>query len=137
MNSVDGREVLHCECGLVQFRTANGQCRRCHAPFESPEPVSPPIAEESAPPIKLRGFEPNSPRHDILGESFASVLRLIRQAKGLSQDDLAQISGFERTYVSKVECNHALPTVSNILRICKALELNPQAFVTAVEIGAQ
>src|SRR5271170_7311433 len=39
---VDSREVVRCDhCLLVQFRTTNDLCRRCHASLdeEEPEPI--------------------------------------------------------------------------------------------------
>ena len=45
--SVEAREVLRCgHCQLVQFRTMNSLCRRCHKSLEmeEPEPVMAPAA---------------------------------------------------------------------------------------------
>src|ERR1700733_5792015 len=40
LTPVDSREVVRCDhCLLVQFRTSNNNCRRCHASLdEEPEP---------------------------------------------------------------------------------------------------
>ena len=130
MTPVDNRPVVKCECGLVQFRTANSQCRRCHAPFESPELE--PIPEEKQPVLPLGAM-----RHDLIGESFSGVLRMVRKAQGITQEELGIRMGVPRNYVNKVENNRALPNLANTLRFCSALGVNPQAFVTAVEIGAQ
>src|SRR5271154_6543786 len=51
---VDSREVVRCDhCLLVQFRTTNNNCRRCHASMdEEPEPE--PIMVE-APAVRAGG----------------------------------------------------------------------------------
>src|SRR5271165_659388 len=38
--SVETREVVRCEhCRLMQYRTSNSLCRRCHRPLDIEEPV--------------------------------------------------------------------------------------------------
>jgi len=38
--SVDTREVVRCDyCKLVQYRTVNSLCRKCHKPLDIEEPV--------------------------------------------------------------------------------------------------
>ena len=136
MTPVDNRPVVKCECGLVQFRTANSQCRRCHAPFETavPEPAIIRSGVEVAPakPITL-----GAPNNALLGDSLSHLLRVIREAEGLSQKRLAIRMKCKRTWISKVECGTVLPNLSTIYRFCDALKLRPNALMEAVEIGAQ
>jgi transcriptional regulator with XRE-family HTH domain len=55
---------------------------------------------------------------------FASRLRQIRQAKGLSQEDLANIAGLHRTYVGSVERGERNISIDNIEVLAKALEID-------------
>ena len=135
---VDDRPVVKCDtCHLTQFKTTNGLCRKCGVPLDPPPEPTVETEPENTAPVKLRGFPINAMRHDLLGESLACVLSVIRQAKGLSQSKFAILLGCPRTYVSKIECNQVMPTVSSLIRICKALDVRPDAFVRAVEIGAR
>jgi transcriptional regulator with XRE-family HTH domain len=55
---------------------------------------------------------------------FASRLRQIRQLKGLSQEELADMSGLHRTYVGSVERSERNISIDNIERLAKALEVD-------------
>ena len=55
---------------------------------------------------------------------FASRLRQIRQAKGLSQEDLADRANLHRTYVGSVERGERNISIDNIERLAKALEID-------------
>lgn len=113
---VDSREVVRCdECHLVQFRTNNNLCRRCRTSLDEdePEPILTPViapieAEES-------------------GESqvhVAKAIRNLRHRGGLSQRQLAIRMGVPRTYVSKIENEKAIPTLSSLARLAAALEVS-------------
>ena len=47
----------------------------------------------------------------------------IRVAKGLSQGDVEKRSGLLRCYISRVENGHTVPSIENLDRIAKALEI--------------
>lgn len=55
---------------------------------------------------------------------FASRLRQIRQLKGLSQEELADMAGLHRTYVGSVERSERNISIDNIERLAKALEVD-------------
>ncbi|MFA7416533.1 MAG: helix-turn-helix transcriptional regulator [Rhizobium sp.] len=55
-------------------------------------------------------------------EVFAKNLRLIRQSKGLSQEELAHLADIDRTYVSSLERGVYSPTLDVVQRLAKALE---------------
>lgn len=52
-------------------------------------------------------------------------MRAIRTRKGLSQEALAEISGLHRTYISGIERGIRNPTLSIILQIAAALQVQP------------
>lgn len=114
--SVDAREVLRCDnCSLVQFRTSNSLCRRCHKPLEREEPEAPaPQLVVATPPAP----EPSS------GIDVAVAVKQIRVSRRLSQRQLAGRMQVPRTYISKIENGKAIPTLSSLERLAQALEVS-------------
>jgi transcriptional regulator with XRE-family HTH domain len=55
---------------------------------------------------------------------FASRLRQIRQLKGLSQEELADMAGLHRTYIGSVERSERNISIDNIERLAKALDVD-------------
>jgi transcriptional regulator with XRE-family HTH domain len=111
------REVLSCpHCGLVQFRTQNSACRRCHHPLDDTfqVPICPaPNSIQSAIPIASH----RSKAVQIVGKR----VREIRKLQALSQRDLARRMNVPRTYLSKVENCKVVPTVGTLCRMAAAL----------------
>ena len=62
-------------------------------------------------------------------EVFAKNLRLIRQSKGLSQEELAHLADIDRTYVSSLERGVYSPTLDVVERLAKALETDAAEFL--------
>jgi len=111
---VDSREVLRCDhCALVQFRTQNNLCRRCHLSLEDEEPEPEVVAV-------VPDAISDGPRSQL---QIASAIRNLRTAAGLSQRQLALRMSVPRTYVSKIENDKATPTLSSLARLAKALEV--------------
>jgi len=54
---------------------------------------------------------------------IASAIRMLRQKSGLSQRQLALRMQVPRTYVSKIENEKAVPTLSSLQRLASALEV--------------
>lgn len=51
-------------------------------------------------------------------------VRLLREAKGWSQDNLSDVSGLHRTYISGIERGVRNPTVSIVEQIALALKVS-------------
>ncbi len=49
-----------------------------------------------------------------------------RQAKGMSQEDLAGIADVARNYISRIENGHVSFSVPVLLKITEALEIIPE-----------
>jgi transcriptional regulator with XRE-family HTH domain len=114
--TVEAREVLRCDhCSLVQFRTSNSLCRRCHKPLENDEPeiLSPQLVVAPLPTQEEKG-----------GIDVARAVKDIRRARRLSQRQLAMRMQVPRTYISKIENGKAVPTLSSLERLATALEVN-------------
>jgi transcriptional regulator with XRE-family HTH domain len=119
MPSVEQREVLRCDhCSLVQFRTTNALCRRCHKclEVELPEPEPTPLA-----------VVPQSDEQG--GLQVATAVRDLRHVRNLSQRQLAARMGVPRTYISKIENGKAMPTLSSLDRLARALKVDIAALL--------
>src|SRR5882757_9434382 len=109
------REVLRCDhCKLVQFRTINLMCRRCKHSLE---------IEKPAPAPALLAFVP-TPRAEEEGIQVATAVRDLRHVRNLSQRQLAARMNVPRTYISKIENGKAMPTLSSLDRLAKALQVD-------------
>jgi transcriptional regulator with XRE-family HTH domain len=127
---VDSREVVRCDrCQLVQFRTTNNMCRRCHGSLDEDEPEI--IAAQQLPQI----VPANSNGRGHL--NLASSIRSLRLRNGLSQRQLAARMSVPRTYVSKIENEKATPTLSSLERLARALEVGVPDLLTGGERNRQ
>lgn len=127
---VDSREVVRCDhCLLVQFRTSNALCRRCHASLDEEEP-------EIVAPLPLPVVMPHQ-GHGRGHLNLASSIRSLRLRSGLSQRQLAGRMSVPRTYVSKIENEKATPTLSSLERLARALEVTVPDLLSGGERNRQ
>lgn len=120
MASVEQREVLRCDhCSLVQFRTSNALCRRCHKSIvvELAAPAPTPLALVPAAPVCDNGLQ------------VANAVRDLRHVRNLSQRQLAARMNVPRTYISKIENGKAMPTLSSLDRLARALQVDMSALL--------
>jgi len=114
------REVLKCEhCKLVQFRTSSDSCRRCKKSLLPEQPK--PIAAISLVPEPI-----SAPAEGI---QVASAVRDLRHVRNLSQRQLAARMNVPRTYISKIENGKAMPTLSSLDRLARALQVDISALL--------
>jgi DNA-binding XRE family transcriptional regulator len=64
-----------------------------------------------------------------LREVFATNLRRIRNARGLSQDDLAYDAGISRSYLSQLEKGVFYASLKIMEKLALALEVEPAEFL--------
>ncbi|MEO6912269.1 MAG: helix-turn-helix transcriptional regulator [Edaphobacter sp.] len=115
MAPVEQREVLRCDhCSLVQFRPSNALCRRCHKclEVEEPQPAVAPLALVPPQPAQEGGIQ------------VATAVRDLRHVRNLSQRQLAARMNVPRTYISKIENGKAMPTLSSLDRLARALQVD-------------
>jgi transcriptional regulator with XRE-family HTH domain len=60
-----------------------------------------------------------------LRDAFAANLRRLRHAKGISQEDLANEAGINRSYMSKLEKGASYPGLEIIAKLATVLEVEP------------
>lgn len=121
VHEVPQREVVRCEaCKLVQFRTASDTCRRCKKSL-LPEP--PKVQDSIALVLEASAEVPDA------GPQVAAAVRDLRHVRNLSQRQLAARMGVPRTYISKIENGKAMPTLSSLDRLARALQVDISALL--------
>ncbi|MBI1983222.1 MAG: helix-turn-helix transcriptional regulator [Acidobacteria bacterium] len=66
-------------------------------------------------------------------KSFGRTLKLIRIEKGLSQGDIEKRTGLLRSYLSRVENGHTVPSLDTLRKIAAALEISVGTLVDPPE----
>lgn len=92
-----------------------------------PKPSKPQVA--SAKPRSSRrpgGAEAAAGNPLYLQHLFAANVRVVRTAKGLSQEELAHRASIDRTYVSSVERRLRNVSLQNVQRLAQALDVDPR-----------
>jgi transcriptional regulator with XRE-family HTH domain len=58
-------------------------------------------------------------------EQFGAVVRKLREARGLTQEQLAESAEVSATYIGFVERGDNVPTLTIIIQIASALDVRP------------
>lgn len=69
--------------------------------------------------------------HGRVCKAFGKVLKAARIKCGMTQQNLAEGAGADRSYLSMLERGLQQPTLAMLLRIAKALRTQPEQLVTA------
>uniref|UniRef100_UPI003442BDA4 helix-turn-helix domain-containing protein n=1 Tax=Okeania sp. SIO2F4 TaxID=2607790 RepID=UPI003442BDA4 len=64
---------------------------------------------------------------------FGQQVRKLRQAKGLSQEKLAELAGLHRNYIGGIERGERNVALLNILRLARALEVTPSKLLEGIQ----
>ncbi len=111
------RDIARCGfCKLVQYRTASDTCRRC-------KKILLPPPSEAQPAIALVSAAA-APKDDREGLQVAAAVRDLRLVRNLSQRQVAARMGVPRTYISKIENGKAIPTLTSLGRLARALQVD-------------
>ncbi len=117
--------TIRCKaCGLNQFMTTSGNCRKCRKPLVQVEPVI--KAPEPLPVIER--VEP-----DERPITYGDVFRTCRLAMGWSQTDMGKRLKRPRTWLSKIEQNKVIPTYQSIHVFAAALGVSPNFIVSMLD----
>src|SRR5947199_4874024 len=121
------REVIRCKtCGLVQYRTRTGNCRRCvralpqRLEFMIPPPAP---AEEAA-------VEPASRKlvNQQTVENIGQRIRQLRESHSMTQSQLQSRSKVSRSYLSRIESGQMTPSLGTLEKISEALNIGLNRF---------
>ncbi len=66
-------------------------------------------------------------------DSLRAIIKERRNELTLTQEQLAALSGYDRTYINMVERGGRNPSFTAILAICSALRIRPSSIVRRVE----
>ena len=62
------------------------------------------------------------------GNSLAKALKIVRKARGLSQEAFSDVSS--RTYMSTLERDLKSPTLHKLAELCEVMEIHPLTLLT-------
>src|SRR5256714_8641150 len=121
------REVIRCKtCGLVQYRTRTGNCRRCvRALPQRLEFLIPPPA-----PLEEAGTE-SSPEKFANRETVENIgqrIRQLRESRSMTQSQLQSRSKVSRSYLSRIESGQMTPSLGTLEKISEALNVGLNRF---------
>src|SRR5215468_10285594 len=128
MNSLEmDREVIRCKtCGLVQYRTRTGNCRRCVRALpqrlEYLIPEAPP-QEQVAPEAVASKFA-----NQKTVENIGQRIRQLRESRGMTQSQLQSKSKVSRSYLSRIESGQMTPSLGTLEKISEALTVGLNRF---------
>ena len=71
---------------------------------------------------------------DKTTREFGSRIRTIRNELAMSQEELGDVAGLHRTYIGHLERGEVNPSLINILRVAKALKVDPSSLVSGLKI---
>lgn len=68
-----------------------------------------------------------------VAECFGRILKVVRNQKEISQEELADRTGLDRTFISLLERGERQPSLTSILLLAHALETSASYLITQVE----
>src|ERR1700732_3714640 len=122
------REVIRCQvCGLVQYRTRTGDCRRCLRLFPPKGTfVIPTPSPQDLPGDDRQLFE-SWPNRDTV-ENIGQRIRQLRESRGMTQSQLQTCSRVSRSYLSRIESGQMTPSVGTLEKISEPLGIGLKRF---------
>ncbi len=69
-------------------------------------------------------------RRQKVAKAFGQVLRELRHARGMSQERLADLGNFDRTYPSLLERGLRTPTLTVVFKLAEVLGIAPSTLVS-------
>ena len=66
-------------------------------------------------------------------DNFGKRVRALRIEKGLSQEDLAELSNLDRTYISSLERGHRNVALKNLAAISSALGISISTLLKGID----
>ncbi len=122
------REVIRCKvCGLVQYRTRTGNCRRCLRLLPPRVEFSiPPVEQQELPGDDRQLFEKWPNRETV--ENIGQRIRQLRESRAMTQSQLQSRSRVSRSYLSRIESGQMTPSLGTLEKISEALGVGLNRF---------
>jgi transcriptional regulator with XRE-family HTH domain len=121
------REVIRCKsCGLVQYRTRTGNCRRCLRLLPPKVEFLIPPAPQELPGDDRQLFEKFPNRETV--ENIGQRIRQLRESRGMTQSQLQARSRVSRSYLSRIESGQMTPSLGTLEKISEALGVGLNRF---------
>jgi len=76
----------------------------------------------------------NSLNADKTTREFGTRIRALRKELAMSQEELGEVAGLHRTYIGHLERGEVNPSLINILRVAKALKVDPSNLVSGLKV---
>ncbi len=132
MDEKSSREAIRCKtCGLMQYRTQTGICRRCQRRLPPKEgfviPFREPLENDSdaaKPPSKLTNLD--------MVQKIGRRIQHLRTSRGLTQGQLQKRSSVSRSYLSRIESRQMTPSLGTVEKLSKALGVGLNRFFVPV-----
>lgn len=70
-----------------------------------------------------------------VASGFSVTLKKLRQQRHLSQEELADVCGLDRTYISLLERSKRAPSLETVFVIAKGLKISPSNLVKKIEVA--
>ena len=114
------RDVIRCvTCGMVQYRTRNGNCRRClHLLTPKVAFLIPPPAAQELLGDDRQPFEKWPNRETV--ENMGQRIRQLRESRAMTQSQLQVRSRVSRSYLSRIENGQMTPSLGTLEKISEA-----------------
>lgn len=126
----ENREVVRCDsCNLVQYRTTNPLCRRCHKSLEEKEVPK----KKEAPIVQVPVLEvaPEILPTIVVAAGIPQVLKQRRLMLGLSRTQISG-PGFAKSYISKLE-KGTIPNFPGFQRYARKLGTRGSSLLAMIE----
>src|SRR5262249_46938066 len=122
------REVIHCAlCGLVQYRTRAGNCRRClrHIPVKVVD-VAPVAPAPDWVEIRRQRYQkwPSLETVDNIGFR----IQRLRESRALTQNQIQSLSRVSRSYLSRIESGSLTPSLATLEKLSSAIGVSLNDF---------
>lgn len=122
------RDIVRCRhCELNQFMTTDKKCRRCKGELLDKIILVATVKEEPAPKVVAQGAM-------SFGEAVCTSIKVMRDAFGFSQLQLAERMGCNRYWISRIENHRATPTLRILEKFAVAFSLTSCDIVTFAEL---
>ena len=128
------REVIRCKtCGLVQYRTRMGNCRRCLRLSSNVDrliqPAEPQVVEDD----DRQLFEKWSNRKTI--ENIGQRIRQLRKSHRMTQCQLQRRSRVSHSSLSRIESGRMTPSLAALEKLSDALGVSMNRFLVPESSG--